>query len=552
MTQNKEIITYLKRFSDTTFPVAKQRELALFQRNLEAMFGTTTDLMRLGATFNGTPPLGNLLFWEVAGEQHCGVAVLKNGFRVYSITQQKGLAEIPQGARTFDVRVLLTEEGVKIPKTYTPDDFNFTHNRCVVRVRSHTRLYKQDLRTVVIDNTNKPLTLLPHTKIVKLQLHEENPTYRRVLVWYSGAYYDGYIDDFATTEDSILSGSCDATVFINDVENIIDRAQKRYDVYKNDPAFDDLKEIINQVRTLWSSTLANKSTLLTESALNALKTAIDNINVYVTETIENEVVKRIDEVPTINNVFKAIFGNYNSNPIVPIYPKESTMDETIILPLSERWFKSDVTLKDYYLMTSHFKDNVGVGKNSGEGFSLSTDPNSHIAFDPVIKSITDNANDSQGRILNLSGVLSSTLISKEWLFLQNIQGKLNTCKTIVIIGGGIWGFTDEKVNAEGIGLEISFGNIKMPFLLTILIHEKVVNTSKLWLHKDTHISMGVEYRGDNSPEDDTNVVKSWVQSCNTPNCENLPLGIIDHLYQSHSCIAVLELLYLLNVLNNKI
>lgn len=109
MTQNNEIITYLKRFSDTTFPVAKQRELALFQRNLEAMFGTTADLMPLGATFNGTPPLGNLLFWEAAGTQHCGVAVLKNGFRVYSITQQKGLAEIPLGARTFDIRALLEE-----------------------------------------------------------------------------------------------------------------------------------------------------------------------------------------------------------------------------------------------------------------------------------------------------------------------------------------------------------------------------------------------------------------------------------------------------------
>jgi hypothetical protein len=118
--------------------------------------------------------------------------------------------------------------------------------------------------------------------------------------------------------------------------------------------------------------------------------------------------------------------------------------------------------------------------------------------------------------------------------------------------GGIWRFTDKKTNAEGIGLEISFGHIKMPFLLTILIHEKVVNTPTLWLHKDTHISMGIEYREDNSTEDDTNVVKSWVQVCNTQNAEHLPIGIIDHLYQSHSCVAVLELLYVLNVLNNKI
>ena len=94
------------------------------------MFGTTADLMRLGETFNGTPPLGNLLFWEAAGTQHCGVAVLKNGFRVYSITQQKGLAEIPQGARTFDVRALLAED-------YVPNQSNTTEYGMLYAVDKH-------------------------------------------------------------------------------------------------------------------------------------------------------------------------------------------------------------------------------------------------------------------------------------------------------------------------------------------------------------------------------------------------------------------------------
>jgi hypothetical protein len=110
MSQNNQIINYLKHFADSTFPVSKQRERVTFQRNVEMVFGSTSSLMNMGVA-TASPSLGSLVFWEDAnGTEHCGIAVAKNGFRVYSITQQKGLTEIPQGARTFDVRTLLRED----------------------------------------------------------------------------------------------------------------------------------------------------------------------------------------------------------------------------------------------------------------------------------------------------------------------------------------------------------------------------------------------------------------------------------------------------------
>jgi hypothetical protein len=111
MSQNSNIITYLKRFSDDMFPVARQQERITFQRNVETLFDTN-DLMGIG-TDTPTPPLGSLVFWEDAGgAQHCGIAVAHNGFKIYSITQQKGLTQMPQGVRAMEARELLEAGGV--------------------------------------------------------------------------------------------------------------------------------------------------------------------------------------------------------------------------------------------------------------------------------------------------------------------------------------------------------------------------------------------------------------------------------------------------------
>jgi hypothetical protein len=91
MSQNNQIINYLKGFSDAMFPVTKQRERLAFQRNVETAFGGASSLMDMGEA-TSSPPLGSLVFWEDAnGAEHCGIAVAQNGFKVYSITQQKGL-----------------------------------------------------------------------------------------------------------------------------------------------------------------------------------------------------------------------------------------------------------------------------------------------------------------------------------------------------------------------------------------------------------------------------------------------------------------------------
>lgn len=114
MSQNQQIINYLNRFSDSMFPVAKHRERVMFQRNVETLFGTN-NLTNIG-TDNPTPPLGNLLFWEEGNTEHCGIAIAKNGYKVYSITQQKGLTELPQGARALEVSILLNDKAVQVLK----------------------------------------------------------------------------------------------------------------------------------------------------------------------------------------------------------------------------------------------------------------------------------------------------------------------------------------------------------------------------------------------------------------------------------------------------
>lgn len=127
MSQNNTIINYLKGFSDAMFPVTKQRERLAFQRNVETLFGSTNNLMDIGID-TITPQLGSLVFWEDAGgTQHCGIALAKNGFKVYSITQQKGLAAVPNGARALDARLLL-EGSIVIPNT--------TSNFYIVPVKS--------------------------------------------------------------------------------------------------------------------------------------------------------------------------------------------------------------------------------------------------------------------------------------------------------------------------------------------------------------------------------------------------------------------------------
>jgi hypothetical protein len=113
MSQNSNIITYLKRFSDKMFPVARQQERITFHRNVETLFDTN-DLMGIG-TYTPTPPLGSLVFWEDAGgTQHCGIAVAHNGYKVYSITHQKGLTQMPQGVRALEARALLEREALPI------------------------------------------------------------------------------------------------------------------------------------------------------------------------------------------------------------------------------------------------------------------------------------------------------------------------------------------------------------------------------------------------------------------------------------------------------
>jgi hypothetical protein len=119
MSQNNQIINYLKHFSDSTFPVSKQRERTIFQRNVEMVFGSTSSLMNMGEA-TVSPPLGSLVFWEDAnGTEHCGIAVAKNGFKVYSITQQKGLTQMPQGVRAMEARELLESNLQAIDKMPT-------------------------------------------------------------------------------------------------------------------------------------------------------------------------------------------------------------------------------------------------------------------------------------------------------------------------------------------------------------------------------------------------------------------------------------------------
>lgn len=155
-------------------------------------------------------------------------------------------------------------------------------------------------------------------------------------------------------------------------------------------------------------------------------------------------------------------------------------ENTLALPLSEDWFRSDPVLSERYssVWADPALNRLGgdISASSGEGTESSSE----------VLTITNELRS----LKNLVGATSAK-DSPEAQWLRSLtEERLAKVVRVIFIHLGTWYMKRNQRYAQAIGLMNSFGPVHVMPLHTVLLHELNVNTSgSLLLQGDTHIDV---------------------------------------------------------------
>lgn len=390
---------------------------------------------------------------------------------------------------------------------------NFDRNRIVVwlkRIGINRKLKVKDSSS--LNNTNNSNVVIPvGTKVIRLKPNSESDENTPCFFWWQGCYHQSSLPEQNLGNNNVVISNLSGKVLQNDIEHLLNRIAS-YE--KKQTEFD---AVIKSIKD-FSKTLLSKKQI--EDGLVAIAT--------------NLKLNAEDKPATINRLRTALFQIYDP----AITTTENFSDESLILPLSETWFKSDTKLLERYNTIWLTSSSLG---NRFEGFS-----GEGVSSDPMLSDI-------KTELLQLKDFVNQTTAkdSPEAKWLQTLTStSLNDIKRIIFLCDNTWKLGSSDRYAEFIAIENSFGAFKLPPLLNVIIHELTVNSSGSFLpfasgsHPDGSMS------DSHIPDYDTK--ETW-EKANKGELGNIEKNqdFIDHLYQSHKAYASIALGIIIHEISHK-
>ena len=409
-------------------------------------------------------------------------------------------------ATTEESYIPATRESIlPTPKTNEATFFNptdFDKGRIVVwlkRVGVKKKLKVKDAASTSKKQSDT-ITIPIGAKIIRLKPNSENDETTPCVYWWKGSYHLSSFSELNIGINNVVLSNFAGQVIQNDVEHLLSRISS----YENKQT--EYEAVVKSIKDFSKKVLSKNQV---QDGLVAIATSL-KINVD-------------DKPATILSLKNSLFKVYNPS----VSSTAHFSDETLILPLSFGWFKSDKKLLERF--NSVWLKSVSLGNrfegSSGEG----------VRYEPMLSDI-------KTELLQLKDFVDQTSAknSPEAKWLQTLSStSLNDIKRIIFLCDNTWKLSGFDRYADYIAIENSFGAFRLPPILNVIIHELTVNSDTFLPFAsgstpeggttDTHI--GYEYTQD-----------TW-EKVNSSGFSSIQKDqdFVDHLYQSHRAYASIAL-----------
>ncbi|MFN3917965.1 MAG: hypothetical protein ACK4K0_09500 [Flavobacteriales bacterium] len=334
------------------------------------------------------------------------------------------------------------------------NSIEFDENRVVMWLQKVGLDRKLEIKdaTFTEDNKSNNITLPVGAKVIRLKPKNINDANTPCLFWWKGKYHQSSIPEknLSISNDKVSKYTSDI------LNNEIDHLKKRISVYTDK---DEQFDVIVKKFTENNRISINKKQIRNKISLLNSRLKIDRNN----------------KPDTIKRLTNEIFSVYN--PLSQNGTKFS--EETLVIPLTEKWFSGDTKLmKSYKKVWVDNGFSLTIGE-SGEGIDVDF-------IDVFIEELIELKN-----IVNETSQKNTP--EATWLKNLNIEDlKSGRINRLISIFDLTWEHDVFDKYSSHIALELSFGPFRIPQLLTVLIHEFSVNSNNFGdavkgRGRDTHI-----------------------------------------------------------------
>jgi hypothetical protein len=344
------------------------------------------------------------------------------------------------------------------------------------------------------------ISLPAGAEVVKLDKKNERSRYTHVIAWYRGKYREGYIDSSAF-DNKVSEDNPQATeVFINDAYFTLARAENKIEKDEKKGKTDNYESVIKGVK----------------GDLEDYENGVLKIDNGILKKVkEASTFSRENKAETIQKISTAVHNEHNPKRDIGDQKGVEHNKETLVIPLSEQWFKSNEELKAYYeaWVLRHPDINRFWG-SSGEilNYNLEGVKEALVELDIFLQSF---------------GWVNVTEV--DWVH-AIIQQDFTQFSEAVFIHEGTWDFGGEDKYASGIALENSYGPLRMDPVMTVMVHE-----FSNYHVQDTHI----DQKQSKAAWDTANQGKFDEEIKDDP-------GSVDALFQSNAYLSIMGLAYFMS------
>ena len=376
-----------------------------------------------------------------------------------------------------------------------------------------TQAFDKDEVVLWLNNTTYPtespyfMVLPKGLKVIRLGvLRPPGMRYYLCLFWLHDLYHEVRIPASSLVKNHRLLSSSSGQVFRNDISHLLHRVQ----TYRGRQT--EFNQLIDSIQVFYQQPAWS---------LGKINEGLRQMETTLRTDLE-------DKPGTIRRFTEAVYEVYN-----PIEESGTLIsEETLILPLSHEWFFSQPSLSSIYESSFPVLHNSLQG-DSGSG--IKPDDNEFALTVAETLELKRLAEENQ------------LMDSPETTWLIDLPDDFDLqLQRIIFIDDTPWTFTSSDIYASNIALEHSFGPFRMPPVLSVIIHELSVNSSRFLnfaggttpdgFGTDPHIS--VEY-----------TKATWEKaSKDLKGLEKVKStqDFTDHLYQSHRAHAAVALAIIIN------
>lgn len=393
------------------------------------------------------------------------------------------------------------------------NSIEFDENRVVVwlgTTENNKKLKIKDASSKGIIRRN--IKLPPGAKLIRLKPESAESENTPCLYWWNEKYHLSEFPEKSLISNNSIVTEYSGKILQNDIQHLLERVKSHKG---QQPEFDD---VINKIEILSKKQLSKKE--------------IENLRLLMNNKLHIDLNNKPD---TIKRYREAIFSVYN-----PVTNESYFSDECLIIPLTFKWFHSDIELIKYYksewetsenlkdLLNPEFggdPDNLmRGGGTSGEGLGDGQE---------------DRINQIKQKLLELKAIVKDTTLKQspeaQWLYSLSSE-YMNNIKSIVVINDATWRLYNEKYG-DFVAIENSFGILRFPGLLSIIIHELKMSSGSFLDIRQGQYNIGIDTHIAPSETENywTNINHSnWNEKLSN-------IEAIDSLYQSHRFLASINL-----------